>query len=94
MTTNGDAKLDAVFGDEPALKSDLMEVCEETETMLQAMKDTINIHAEILAAHRHILDKFVPKPLLAQAYKEYYEARKKAIEVETGTEAMDAGQAN
>jgi len=92
MTDSG--KIDEIFGGEPALKSDLIEVCQETETMLQAMKDTINVHAEILAAHRHILNKFVPKELLAEAYKEYYIARRKEIDIETGTEAMDVGQTN
>ena len=94
MTGNG--KLDEVFGEDagPVSRAEMIEILTETEQMLQEMKDVINVHAEVIAAHKFVLERFVPKPLLAAAFKEYYEARKKAIDIETGTEAMDAGQAN
>jgi hypothetical protein len=63
-------------------------VLEETEVILHEMKSVINVHAEVLACHRFVLEKFVPKPLFEAAVKQYYEARKKVIEMEG-----DAGEA-
>jgi hypothetical protein len=79
MTGNGELKPSADFA---VTRDELMQVCEETEAILQGLKDTINIHAEVLGLHRFILDKFVPKPLLAQAAKEYYDQRTAQINAE------------
>lgn len=95
MTSNGERKLDEVFGqDQPAKLSDLKQVCEETEQILTEMKEVINVHAEAIAFHRYAIEKFIPAPLFAAAAKEYYEARQREIDIEVGTAAIDAQQAN
>lgn len=93
--TNGEVKLDEVYGEDgPCLKSDLMQVCEETESITTEMKDVINIHAEAIAFCRFVLERFVPAPLFAKAAKDYYEARAKEIDIAAGTEAIDVGATN
>lgn len=52
-------------------------------TAINVMRNVINTHAEIEGLHRFLLEKFIPKPLLEQATKEYYEQRKAVIELET-----------
>lgn len=86
MSENGETKLNgfAVTIDE------LESVCEDTIKMFGERDVVINTHGEVLGLHRYILEKFVPKPLLEQAVKEYYETRKAEIEsMET-----DASQSN
>jgi hypothetical protein len=79
MTGSGELKPSADFA---VTRDELIQVCEETEAIFQGLKDTLNIHAEVLGLHRFILDRFVPKPLLAQAAKEYYEMRTAQINAE------------
>lgn len=93
--SNGEHKLDEVFGEDgPCLKSDLMQVCEETEVITTEMKNVINIHAEAIAFMRYAMERFIPKPLFAQAAKEYYDARSKEIDVEAGVAAIDVQSTN
>ena len=95
MTSNGDTKIDEVYGeDRPIMASELEVVLTETETMLQEMRDVINVHAEVLASHRWVLDRFVPKELLVDAFRQYYESRKKQIDIEAGMESPDAKEVN
>lgn len=95
MTDNHEAKVDEVYGDDrPIMASELQIVLEETETMIQEMRDVINVHAEVLASHRWVLDKFVPKPMLAEAFRQYYDARKKQIDVEVGMDSDEAKEVN
>jgi hypothetical protein len=81
----------------PIRVHELKSVLEETEAMLSEMRDVINVHAEVLACHKFVLERFVPKELFKQAVKEYYAARKEQIEVETAAEEAldtDASKAN
>lgn len=63
-------------------REELKQVCWETEDMLNGMRQAINIHAEIAMLHRHLLEKFIPAPVLEAAVNEYAEARKKDIDEE------------
>lgn len=75
-------KFDVVEDDsQPATRGELISVCEDTETIMAEMKAVINVHAEVLACHRYVLERFVPGPLFQQAVKDYYEARKKEIDL-------------
>jgi len=77
-----DNKFDIVDDDTvPATRGELISVCEDTETILAEMKAVINVHAEVLAAHRYVLERFVPGPLFQKAIKDYYEARQKEIDL-------------
>lgn len=81
MTEN--LTLDNGFDDTIAVtRGELKTIIEETEAILGEMKEVINIHAESLALHRFVLAKFVPDALFQAAVKQYYEARKKVIEME------------
>lgn len=53
-----------------------------------ALQGAINTHAEIAGLHRFILEKFVPKPLLEAAVKEYYELRQREIATATAAPAQ------
>lgn len=50
--------------------------------VVNALRVTLNTQAEVIGCHRFILEKFVPKPLLEQAAKEYYEQRSAIITAE------------
>ena len=56
-----------------------------------ALKNTVNIQAEVLGCHRFILEKFVPRPLLEEAAKEYKTQREMVIAAET---AVAHGKSN
>ena len=66
---------------QPVTRTELISVCEDTETILAEMKAVINVHAEVLACHRYVLERFVPGPLFQKAVKDYYEARAKEIDL-------------
>lgn len=90
-------KVDILFDDEtaPVTRGELVTILEETQAMLTEMKDVINVHAEVLACHRFVLEKFVPGPLFQAAVKQYYEARSKEIDLaEAGTPEPDAQKHN
>ena len=74
--TNGEVKPNgfAVTVDE------LISVCEDTLKMFDERDTVINTHADVLGLHRFILEKFVPKPMLEQAVKDYYAQRTAEIE--------------
>ncbi len=71
---------DTIIGQEYVTRDELIQVVEETEVILGEMKAVINVHAEVLACHRWVLEKFVPGPMFQAAVKQYYEARAKDIE--------------
>jgi hypothetical protein len=50
--------------------------------VVNELRKTINIQAEILGCHRYILEKFVPEPLLKQAAQEYSQQRNALIKAE------------
>lgn len=80
----GNETPDGLFDDNRAItQKELCQVLTETQDILSEMKDVINTHAEVIASHRWVLDRFVPKPLLAEAFRSYYEARSKAIDLES-----------
>jgi hypothetical protein len=66
----------------PVMKSDLMEVCWETQDMINGLRIAINTHAEIMMLHRHLLEKFIPAPVLEAAVNEYAKTRREQIEAE------------
>jgi hypothetical protein len=57
---------------------------------INALRRSLNIQAEVLGAHRFILEKFVPKPLLEQAAKDYVDMRQAVI----AAEGSDAPKVN
>lgn len=58
---------------------------------INEMKKVINVHAEVLGCHRYILEKFVPRPLLEQAAKDYKTEREQLISAEA---ALARGEGN
>ena len=66
----------------------------ETEEILGEMRNVINIHAEVLQAHRYVLEKFVPKPMFVAALREYYDARSKEIDTLDAEPETDAQKLN
>lgn len=68
--------------DFPVMKSELIEVCFETQDMINGLRIALNTHAEIMMLHRFLLEKFIPAPILEQAVNEYSVMRKEQIEAE------------
>ena len=61
-------------------RDELVEVCKETQAMIDELRQLVNVHADVLGCHRYILQKFVPAPLLEAGAKEYRELRDGEIE--------------
>ncbi len=72
---------------------ELIEVCQDTLNMFAERDEVINIHAEAIALHRFIFEKFFPKAQLEAAAAEYYKMRQSQIAEEESKET-DASQAN
>jgi hypothetical protein len=85
MSDNG------IDGTEPITRDELIQVVEETEVILTEMKAVINVHAEVLACHRWVLEQFVPGPMFQAAVKQYYEARAR-IEIRSEPETVPPRQ--
>ena len=77
--------------DRPALFSELVSVASDSQRIFTEMKDVINAHAEALAAHRYVLEKFVPKSLFEKAMQEYYVARSAEIDRQEAADAQENG---
>jgi len=78
------AEFDQGMGEQVENIKDLIEA-------FNTLKTTVNTQAEVLGCHRFILEKFVPRPLLEQAAKEYKQQREMVIESEL---AATHGKAN
>jgi hypothetical protein len=78
----------------PVTREELIQIVSETEDILTEMKAVINVHAEVLACHRFVLEKFVPGPLFQAAVKQYYEARTKEIDLTEVAPETDASKTN
>ena len=78
----------------PVTRGELIGILDETQEMLTEMKNVINVHAEVLACHRFVLEKFVPGPLFQAAVKQYYEARQKEINLGESEPETDATKVN
>lgn len=61
---------------------EMVENIQDTMAVVNVLRKTLNIQAEILGCHRYILEKFVPLPLIEAAAKEYSEQRKAVIAAE------------
>lgn len=89
---------DEIVVTEYATKDDLMQVCYETEAMLNALRITLNTQAEVLACHRYLLKHFIPEPILEAAVNDYAKARKQEIAEEEAQAAeaasVDPSKAN
>ena len=59
--------------------TELVANIDDTMTAFNALKNALNVQADVLGMHRFILEKFVPMPLLEQGVKEYRAARLQAI---------------
>lgn len=70
---------DEIVVTEYATKADLMQVCHETEDMLNALRIALNTQAEVLACHRYLLKHFIPEPLLEAAVNDYAKNRQQEI---------------
>lgn len=84
---------------EYSTKDDLMQVCHETEKILNALRITLNTQAEVLACHRYLLKHFIPEPLLEAAVNDYAKNRQQEIaEVEAkeveAVASIDPSKAN
>jgi hypothetical protein len=50
--------------------------------VVNELRKTINVQAEVLGCHRFMLEKFIPLPLLEKAATEYSEQRAAVIQAE------------
>jgi hypothetical protein len=78
--------------DYPAMRSELLQVCFETQDMINGLRIAINTHAEIMSLHRYLLERFIPAPVLEAAVNEYAAKRKEQIEVDLAQEALASQQ--
>ena len=96
--TNDNGETSNIFDDfdptAPVTRGELIGILDETQEMLTEMKNVINVHAEVLACHRFVLEKFVPGPLFQAAVKQYYEARSKEIDLGEIAPETDAAKVN
>lgn len=77
--------------DHPVMKSELMQVCFETQDMINGLRIAINTHAEVMSLHRYLLERFIPAPVLEAAVNEYAKSRAAQIEVERLTQENHSG---
>jgi len=52
----------------------------ELQEAFNAVRGALNTQGEVCGLHRYILEKFVPKPQLEAAAREYYEIRQREIQ--------------
>jgi hypothetical protein len=63
-------------------KKELMQVCFETQDMINGLRIAHNAQAEVASLHRFLLERFIPKEVLTQAVDEYAKLRAEMIEQE------------
>ena len=68
-------------------KSDLLQVCYETQDMINGLRIAHNTLAEVCQLHRYLLERFIPASTLTAAVNEYAEKRALGIAEEQAQEA-------
>lgn len=83
MTSNGKAIVNTITREEfeTGMEEQVANIIDVMH-VVNVLKKSLNIQAEVLGCHRYILEKFVPGPLLEQAAKDYKSQREAIIAAE------------